>query len=447
MTEPETTPPLRPRIGHLRYLIVFMLFIASSVNYADRTALSAAKPGLTHELAIDLKSFTTITLVWGIAYVLAQIPSGRLLDRFGSKIVYGLSILAWSVLILLHGFVGLLPGAHAITLALIALSFLVGIAEAPAFPGNGRIVAQWFPTRERGTASAIFNSSQYFATVIFAPIMVWVASVLGWPWIFWVMGGFGILLTVFWFLIVHSPRQHPWLTKTELDHIAAGGALVDISHGNKSKAKSGWFYARQLLANRMLVGVYIGQFCITTLTYFFVQWIIPYLMDDRHMSILKAGFVAALPALFGFVGGVLGGITSDFLLKRGFSLTAARKTPIIFGMLMASTVVLCNYVKADWIVVAILCLSFFGKGIGALGWTVVADTSPKETLGLCGGIFNMFGNSAQIALAAFVGSFVSGTGSFNFALLYVTANALVAIFCYAFIVGPIKRLELKDPKE
>src|ERR1700744_717774 len=184
MTEPETTRPTRH--GHLRYLIVFMLFIASSVNYADRSALSAAKPGLTHELSIDLKAFTTITLVWGIAYVLAQIPSGRLLDPFGSKIVYGLSILAWSVLILLHGFVGLLPGAHGITIVLIALSFLVGIAEAPAFPGNGRIVAQWFPTRERGTASAIFNSSQYFATVIFAPLMVWVASALGWPWIFWV---------------------------------------------------------------------------------------------------------------------------------------------------------------------------------------------------------------------------------------------------------------------
>ncbi|MGN6369498.1 MAG: MFS transporter [Phycisphaerae bacterium] len=442
MTEPET---IRPRIGHLRYLIVLMLFIASSVNYADRSALSAAKRGLTTHFYIDAQALGMITAAWGWSYVLAQIPSGRLLDRFGARRIYGLSIFVWSVLILLHGFVQYIPDAGLAFLALLVLNYLVGLSEAPAFPGNGRLVATWFPTRERGTASAIFNSSQYFATVLFLPIMGWSAASLGWPSVFWLMGTVGVLLTVVWFRAVHGPRQHPWLGAAELEYISQNGALVDMGKAKGAAKKTGWFYVRQILTSRMLVGVYIGQYCITTLTYFFVQWIIPYLVDQRHMSLRIAALAAALPAIFGFVGGVCGGVLSDLLLRKGCSLSVARKTPIILGMLAASTVIACNYVNSDWLILSILCFAFLGKGIGALGWTVVSDTSPKEIIGLCGGIFNMIGNSAQITLAYAVGALVKATGNFNVVLLFVAANAIGAILCYTLVVGPIRRLELKEP--
>jgi len=429
------------RAGRIRYLILCMLFLASSVNYADRSALSAAQNGLSKRFAIDPETLSLVIAAWGWAYVLAQIPSGRLLDRFGARRVYGLSILLWSLLILLHGFVSFLPNAGLAFLTLIALSFLVGLAEAPAFPGNGRLVATWFPTRERGTASAIFNSSQYFATVLFVPLMGYVAQTFSWPWVFWTMGAFGLLLTALWFKTVYGPRNHPWVRPTEITYIQQGGALIDPVP-RQSAARSGWFYTRQLLTNRMLLGVYIGQYCITTLTYFFVQWVLPYLVNERRMSLLNAGFIAALPALCGFAGGVLGGILSDFLLRRGFSLTTSRKTPIILGMIAATAIVACNYVDSDGFIVAILCFAFFGKGLGALGWTVVSDTSPKEVLGLCGGIFNMIGNSSQITLAYVVGSLVKGTGNFHLVLLFVAAHALLAIIAYTFIVGPIKRVEL-----
>ncbi len=160
------------------------------------------------------------------------------------------------------------------------------------------------------------------------------------------------------------------------------------------------------------------------------------------MSILKAGFVAALPAICGFLGGLTGGWLSDRLLKRGHSLSMSRKTPIVIGMLMSMSMIACNYISTDMLVVVLMSLAFFGKGVGALGWAVVADTSPKEAGGLSGGLFNTFGNTAGITTPIVIGYIVQGTGSFADALVFVGANAALAVVCYLFIVGEIKRVTL-----
>jgi len=204
-----------------------------------------------------------------------------------------------------------------------------------------------------------------------------------------------------------------------------------------------WACIKELLGNRMLLGVYIGQYCITTLTYFFLTWFPVYLVQERGMSILKAGFVASLPAICGFLGGIAGGWLSDRLLKRGYSLSVSRKTPIVIGMLMSMSMIACNYISTDMLVVALMSLAFFGKGVGALGWAVVSDTSPKEAGGLSGGIFNTFGNAAGITTPIVIGYIVQGTGSFAGALVFVGANAALAIVSYLFIVGEIKRVTLR----
>jgi ACS family glucarate transporter-like MFS transporter len=161
------------------------------------------------------------------------------------------------------------------------------------------------------------------------------------------------------------------------------------------------------------------------------------------MSILKAGFAASVPALCGFAGGILGGIFSDGMLKKGHSLSMARKVPIVGGMLLSMTMIFCNYVEASWLVVLIMSIAFLGKGIGALGWAVVSDTSPRQIAGLSGGLFNMFGNVAAITTPLIIGYIRDYTKSFQGALLYVAANALVAIIAYLVIVGEIKRVELR----
>jgi MFS transporter, ACS family, glucarate transporter len=202
-------------------------------------------------------------------------------------------------------------------------------------------------------------------------------------------------------------------------------------------------HIRQLLGNRMMLGVYIGQYCINTLTYFFLTWFPVYLVKERGLSILQAGFVATLPALCGFVGGVLGGVISDALLRRTRSLTLARKIPIVGGMLLSISIIGCNYANSQQLVVGLMALAFFGKGIGALGWAVVSDTSPKEAGGVSGGLFNTCGNLSSITTPIIIGYILDATGSFNGALVFVGANALVAAFAYLVIVGPIERVRLQ----
>jgi ACS family glucarate transporter-like MFS transporter len=201
-----------------------------------------------------------------------------------------------------------------------------------------------------------------------------------------------------------------------------------------------------MLSNRMLLGVFIAQYGITTMTYFFLTWFPVYLIQQRHLSILKAGVAVSLPAMSGFLGGVLGGMFSDYLLKRGHSLSMARKLPIVVGMLLSVSMIVCNYVNEVWLVLAIMSLAYFGKGVGSLGWAVVSDTAPKEGAGLCGGLFNMFGNTAAITTPIVIGYIVQGTGSFNGALLFVAANAVTAIVCYLLVVGEIKRVVLREAR-
>jgi len=426
-----------------RWMILAILFAVTTINYADRATISIAGPEIKKALGLDAIQMGFVFSAFAWSYVLAQLPGGWLLDRFGSKITYFFSIFLWSVFTMLTGVAGFFTGAAAVA-TLFALRFLVGAAEAPSFPGNSRITSAWFPTHERGLASALFNSAQYFATVIFAPLMGWLVHSFGWESVFLVMGATGIVMAFVWLKAMYGPKDHPSVSASELAYIEAGGALVDLDGAKRASGPAIDTVAviKELLGNRMLLGVYIGQYCINTLTYFFLTWFPVYLVQERHMTILKAGFVASIPAIAGFLGGVCGGAISDRLTKAGFSLSMSRKLPIVCGMLLSMSMVACNYIEQDMAVVAVMALAFFGKGVGALGWAVVADTSPKEAGGLSGALFNMFGNVAGITTPIVIGFILQGTGSFAGALVYVGANAAVTILCYVFVVGEIKRVSL-----
>ncbi|KAF1049224.1 MFS transporter [Xylophilus sp.] len=438
----QTHAPAAVR-GRVRYGIVALLFFVTAINYADRAILAVTGPLITKDLGISPVELGFVFSAFGWSYLVGQIPGGRLLDRYGSKRVYFWSILLWSAFTLLQG--GVMHfGVAAAVYIMFGLRLLVGAAEAPSLPANARIVSAWFPTQERGTATAIFNSAQYFATVLFAPLMAWVAHALGWESTFYFMGALGIVGSLLWLAVMHSPDRHPSLGTAELEYIREGGGQTDMDAPCSAAAPaagSAWSHARVLLGNRMMLGIYLGQYCISTLTYFFLTWFPVYLVQQRGMSILNAGLVASIPAIFGFAGGLLGGVFSDALLRRGHSLSVARKTPIVLGMLLSMSMVLCNYVQAEWLVVAIMALAFMGKGIGALGWAVMADTASPRIAGFSGGLFNMFGNVSSIVTPIAIGTIIQATGSFNGALLFISANAALAIFAYLVVVGEIRRVE------
>ena len=161
------------------------------------------------------------------------------------------------------------------------------------------------------------------------------------------------------------------------------------------------------------------------------------------MTIRQAGFVAVLPAFCGFVGGILGGVISGAILRKTGSLTVARKLPIVTGMLLSISIIACNYVDGQAFVIGFMALAFFGKGLGALGWAVVSDTSPKEIAGLSGGLFNTFGNVAGIVTPIVIGYILQATGSVYGALVFVGLHGLLAVACDLFVVARIERVVLK----
>jgi len=434
------------RVGRHRFLILGLIFIVTVINYADRATMSIAGTGVVKDLGLDPMMLGVIFSAFAWAYALGQIPGGWLLDRFGARRVYGCSLVLWSIFTMLQGTVGWfgLMGASA-AISLFAMRFMLGLVESPAFPANNRIVSCWFPTSERGTASALFNSAQYMAVVLFTPLMAWLTHAWGWEHVFLWMGGLGLVLSVIWFAFYREPHSDKHLSAREMDYMREGGALVDLElNRTTKKPKAKLSEIKQLFTNRTLWAIYLGQYCITALTYFFITWFPIYLIKGRGMTIMEAGWVAALPAICGFSGGVLGGMLSDWLIRRGVHPSIARKTPFMIGMAMSTILVSANFLDANWMVITVMAIAFFGKGLAAVGWAVLSDTAPKNMVGLSGGVFNGIGNIAGIITPLVIGYIVAVTGSFNIALWFVAAHGVLGIFAYGVLAGRFERVVIEE---
>jgi ACS family glucarate transporter-like MFS transporter len=440
----SAAPVAVAKVGHFRYYILGLIFFVTVLNYADRATLSIAGTFVAKDLGLTPAALGIVFSAFGWAYAIGQIPGGWLLDRFGAKRVYGASIVLWSLFTISQGTVSVFSTAASAAAALFVMRFMLGLVESPAFPGNARVVATWFPTAERGTASALFNSAQYLAVVIFTPLMAWLTHALGWHHVFFFMGGLGLAVACVWFATMGDPKTHSRMSQGEFDFISRNGALVGLDSAIATERRR--FTRREistLFTSRMLWAIYIGQYCITALTYFFITWFPIYLIKERGMNIMTVGMVAALPAICGFSGGILGGMLSDFLVRKGVSVSVARKTPFMIGMVLATSIMAAPFATTDVAVVVIMSLAFFGKGLGAIGWAVVADVSPREMTGLSGGVFNGIGNTAGIVTPIVIGYVVASTGSFDRALWFVGAHGIVAILAYGLLAGRFERIRLK----
>jgi len=434
----QSSVPGNGKRTRVRWFILAMIFIVTVFNYVDRATLSIAAPSMRHDLGFDALTMGIAFSAFGWAYTAMQIPGGLILDRFGARTVLGISLILWSALTFAQGFVHLFASAF---VALFAMRFLMGIAESPAFPCNSRLTVMWFPSAERGLATSIFQLAQYFALAVFTPVMTYTVSTWGWHYVFYTTGAVGVLLGFWWLRSVREPQRDHRVSAAELEYIAAGGGLPTIGD---SPQPFRWKQVKAIAANRMMIGIYIGQFCLTSITWFFLTWFPTYLIEAKGMSILKVGMVAALPAVAGCVGGLVGGLWSDWMLKRGFSLTASRKTPIICGLVLSSTIVVANYVHSTTIVILVISIAFFAKGVGNLGWCIVGDVSPKRAMGISGGIFNLCGNLASIVTPLAIGWMIKSTGSFEVALTYIGALSLLGACSYLLIVGKLQRLDIDD---
>ena len=306
---------------------------------------------------------------------------------------------------------------------LIAVRLLVGALEAPSYPINNRVVTTWFPERERATAIGFYTSGQFVGLAFLTPVLVMIQTRAGWHMVFVATGSVGVVWGLVWYLLYRQPHEFPGTNAAEIDQIRRGGGLVDL--GRDPSATRRRFSGADLahvLNSRKLWGVYIGQFALTSTLWFFLTWFPTYLVQARGMSFVKAGFLASLPFLAAFVGVLVSGLLSDALVRRGMSLGAARKTPIIAGLLLSASIVGANYVDTPALIIAFMTLAFFGNGLASITWSLVSAIAPERLIGLTGGVFNFFGNLSGIAVPIIVGYLARDYG-FSAGLIYVGALA------------------------
>ncbi len=416
--------PTRARFG-----ILALISAATMLNYLDRSVLGVAKPALTAELQIGPEVMGLIFSAFSWTYALAQVPGGFVLDKFGTRITYGLSLFLWSAATALHGLASGVAGLLGARLAL-------GLAESPCFPANSRVLASWFPQGERARANSVYAVGQYIGLGLLIPVLGWIVATWGWRSLFWLVGGIGVVFSGVWFLYYREP-QDSHANAAELAMIEAGGGLSTLQAPPFS-----WALLGRLIRKRQVLGASIGQFCGNSTLVFFLTWFPSYLADERGMDFLKSGWAAALPYLAASVGVLVGGQISDWLIRRTGSATLGRKLPIIAGLLLTSTMVGANFTDSNDMVIAIMSLAFFGQGMVNLGWTLITDVAPREAVGVTGGLFSLCANVAGIVTPLVIGFIVGATGSFYGALAYIAALGLVGAAAYIFVVGPVVRVSL-----
>lgn len=417
----------------VRFLVLALVTIGTMINYLDRTLLSVAAPSVTKELGIDAAVMGLIFSAFSWTYAAAQIPGGVFLDKFGARLTYALSVGFWSFFTFLQGFAGGLT-------SLLLFRLGLGVAEAPCYPANSRIMNMWFPQQERARATGVYSVGQYFGLAFLSPVLFWIAATFGWRALFLLVGVIGMAFGVVWYLAYRDPGASKAVNSAELAHIEAGGGFA-----NKLSSQSfNWRNIGRLLSHRQILGASIGQFASNSTLVFFLTWFPTYLATERHMAWLKVGFFAVLPFIAASVGVALGGVISDSLLKTTGSANIARKLPVVGGLLLASTIVAANFVNTNIIVIAIMSVAFFGQGMCNLGWTLITDVAPRNFTGLTAGVFNLCANLAGIVTPLVIGLIVARTGSFVWALAFIATLALLGALSYVFVIGDVKRVEMAD---
>ena len=421
--------PTRARLG-----VLALITFATMLNYVDRSVMGVAQPSLVRELAISPELMGLIFSAFSWTYAFAQIPGGLVLDRLGARFTYTLSLGSWSLATMLHGFMSSVLGLFSARLAL-------GLAEAPCFPANSRILSTWFPQTERARANSVYAVGQYVGLGFMIPVLTYIVAALGWRALFFIFGALGMVYAVIWHAAYREPHESKRANEAELAYIASGGGLA--AQGNRVALS--WAAVRTLLGTRQIVGASIGQFCGNSTLVFFLTWFPSYLATERGMDWLRSGFAASLPYIAASVGVLVGGAVSDEIIRRTGSATLGRKGPIVAGLLLTSTMVFANFTPSNTVVVAVMSVAFFGQGMANLGWTLIADVAPKELMGLTGGIFNLCANLAGIVTPLVIGFVLGATGSFYGALTYIAALGLVGAAAYVFILGEVRRVVIASP--
>ncbi len=412
-----------------RWTMIFLCCLANTINYIDRANLAVAAPIMQRELAIDAALMGVVLSGFFWTYSVMQMPFGWFADRVGARISLSLAVVWWSI------FTGLTAVARSVEV-LLGCRLLLGVGEAGAYPSCAKVTSNWFPRSERGLASSIFDSGSRIGSALSLPLVTWLIAGFGWRTSFVVTGLLGIVWAIVWVIIYRDPERHRSVTPEQLQRLQAERGVSEVDKGKSIPWAS-------LFGYRTIWGMMIGFFCLNFVIYFFITWFPTYLVRARGFSLAQLGTLGVLPALIAIPGGWIGGFTSDALYRRGWSLTAARKTCLVGGMLVSSVITLSAFAPNVYVALLFFAIAYASLAFTAASiWSLPADVAPSSAhVASIGGIQNFASNLAGIVTTTFTGVMLTITsGSFIVPLVVAGGFCILGAAAYLFLVGEIAPL-------
>jgi ACS family D-galactonate transporter-like MFS transporter len=415
----------------LRWTIIFLCFLANTINYVDRANLAVAAPFIQKELGLDAAAMGFVLSGFFWTYSVMQLPAGWIVDRIGPRISFAFAVVWWSIFTAVTAFARGLG-------TMMACRLMLGVGEAGAYPTMAKVASLWFPVRERALASAIFDSGSRVGAVVSFPLVAWIIAVSNWQTSFVVTGVIGIIWAVFWVVMYRDPERHSGVRPERLQQLQAErSATYDKS------THVPWL---SLFRYRTIWGMMLGFFCLNFVIYFFITWFPSYLVQARGFSLAKLGTLGMLPGLISIPGGWLGGMTSDWLYRHGWSLTRARKTCLVGGMLTSSVITGSAFVESVYAALALFAVAYAALAFTAASiWSLPGDVAPtRRHVASIGGIQNFASNLAGIVTTTFTGVMLTITkGSFIVPLVVAGAMCVIGASMYLFVVGRIEPLPVE----
>jgi len=420
--------------GHYRWLVCALLFFATTVNYVDRQILALIKGILDDELHWTNEQFGNVNALFQGAYAVGLLLFGKFIDRYGTKIGYATSILAWSLAAAGHALVGSVGGFFVARAAL-------GLGEGGNFPSAIKAVALWFPKKERAFATAIFNSGTNVGAIVAPAIVPWMATTWGWRSAFVAAGIAGIVWLALWIPFYDVPERIHRLSRAELDYIRSDPA--DLGAGGQVR----WL---DILRYRQAWSFIVGKFLTDPVWWFFLTWLPDFFKKTRGLDIKKSWVhlvsIYAIITVLSIIGGWLAG----YLIRRGLTVTRARKIAMFTFACCVLPIVFVTRVS-DW--GAVFLIGFAGAAHQAWSanlFTTASDMFPKRALASVIGLGGMIGSVGGILFQHYTGVLLdhfgaTGNASAGYSILFaICGSAYLIAFAISHLLAP--RFEPIDMK-
>ncbi|AYL95452.1 MFS transporter [Mucilaginibacter celer] len=381
------------KVGNYRWVVVTLLFFATTINYLDRQVIGLLKPTLEKEFSWTETDYSYIVMAFATAYAAGLLLFGNFIDKIGTKLGYTISLIVWSLAAMLHA-------AVTSTFGFGAIRAVLGLGESGNFPAAIKVVAEWFPKKERALATGIFNSGANIGAVV-APIMVpWLLGAYNWQMAFIVTGAIGFVWLIFWWFCYEIPSRHSKIQEAEYEYIHSDAEQVASTSENESKVK--WI---SLFGIRQTWTFIIGKLLTDPIWWFFLFWLPSYFSSTFNLDFKKPSLPLILVYTATSIGSIGGGYLSSYFIKKGWPVFKARKTAMFIFALCVLPIILAMYATNVWQAVALIGLAAAAhQAWSANIFTTASDMFPKKALSSVVGIGGMAGSVGGILFPLLVGN-------------------------------------------